>query len=139
MPINLVDIYEVAEKARRTVVIDTPKFHAWVHNYMQPGEHDEMHCHNEDQTFIVIDGECSMHFPDGGKVVITPGKMVTITGGSFYRLENSGTKPMIMIGNRSGSQKTVLKIDYETRQAVQVGGGEGGGRRRAEEAATATA
>ncbi|MPZ47922.1 MAG: cupin domain-containing protein [Dehalococcoidia bacterium] len=130
MPIDLVDIYEVAAKARRTVVIDTHRFHAWVHNYMAPGEHDEMHCHNEDQTFIVIDGECTMHFPDGGKAVITPGKMVTITGGSFYRLENSGDKPMIMVGNRSGSQKTVLKIDYETRQPVSTG--EGGGRRRAE-------
>ena len=46
MPIDLVDIYEVAAKARRTVVIDTHRFHAWVHNYMAPGEHDEMHCHN---------------------------------------------------------------------------------------------
>ena len=135
MPIDLVDIYEVAAKSRRTVVIDTHRFHAWVHNYMQPGEHDEMHCHNEDQTFIVIDGECTMHFPDGGKAVMTPGKMVTITGGSFYRLENSGTKPMIMVGNRSGSQETVLKIDYITRKAEQVGG-RASAARRAEAAAT---
>jgi mannose-6-phosphate isomerase-like protein (cupin superfamily) len=131
MPITEIDIFEVASKARRTVVIDTHRFHAWVHNYMQPGEHDEMHCHNEDQTFIVIDGECSMHFPDGGKVVLTPGKMVTITGGSFYRLENSGDKPMIMVGNRSGSQKTTLKIDYATRKAAPAQGGEGGRRREA--------
>lgn len=29
-----------------------------------------MHCHNADQTFYVIEGECTMHFPDGGKAVM---------------------------------------------------------------------
>jgi mannose-6-phosphate isomerase-like protein (cupin superfamily) len=77
-----------------------------------------MHCHNQDQTFYVIDGQCTMHFPDGGKAVLEPGMMATITGGSFYQLENSGDGPMIMIGNRSGSQEGTKKIDYETRKEI---------------------
>jgi mannose-6-phosphate isomerase-like protein (cupin superfamily) len=59
-----------------------------------------------------------MHFPDGGKAVLEPGMMATITGGSFYQLENSGDGPMIMIGNRSGSQEGTKKIDYETRKEI---------------------
>jgi mannose-6-phosphate isomerase-like protein (cupin superfamily) len=121
MPINVVDIRDAASKARRTVVIDTKRFHSWVHNYIQPGEHDDMHCHNQDQTFIVIDGQCTMHFEDGGHAVLNPGMMVTITGGSFYWIENSGTGPMVMIGNRSGSVKDTLKIDYVTRQPINSG------------------
>jgi mannose-6-phosphate isomerase-like protein (cupin superfamily) len=49
-----------------------------------------MHCHNADQTFYVIEGECTMRFPDGGEVVLKPGQAAMITGGSFYQLENAG-------------------------------------------------
>jgi mannose-6-phosphate isomerase-like protein (cupin superfamily) len=78
-----------------------------------------MHCHNADQTFYVIDGECTMHFPDGGKAVMKPGMAATITGGSFYQLENSGTGPMIMMGNRSGPSEAIQHINYELRKDIK--------------------
>ncbi len=77
-----------------------------------------MHCHNADQTFIVIEGECTMGFPDGSKKRLTPGMVATITGGSFYQLENTGTGPMIMMGNRSGPEETLKTISYETREEI---------------------
>ena len=118
MPIEIINTHDFAhETKRRTVVLNTRKFHAWVH-YYKPGQKDEMHCHNEDQTFYIVEGECSMHFPDGSTSVLTPGMLATITGGSFYQLDNSGDIPLVMIGNRSGSQETTLKIDYETRQPI---------------------
>src|SRR3546814_5487380 len=49
---------------------------------------DDMHCHNADQTFVVLDGECTMSFPDGGKVTLKPGQAALITGGSFYTLRS---------------------------------------------------
>ncbi len=123
MPIEVMDTREVAEREKkRTVVLNTNRFHSWVHYYPTPGQRDEMHCHNQDQTFYVIEGECTMHFPDGGKSVLKPGMLATITGGSFYQLENSGDGPMIMLGNRSGNQDATLKIDYETRQPIATGG-----------------
>jgi len=91
-------------------------------NCYEPGAHDEMHCHNEDQTFIILEGECTMKFPDGGESVLKPGMMATITGGSFYQLNNLTDAPLVMIGNRSGSQNTTLKIDYETRKPLNEGG-----------------
>jgi mannose-6-phosphate isomerase-like protein (cupin superfamily) len=78
-----------------------------------------MHCHNADQTFYVIEGECTMRFPDGGQVVLKPGQAALITGGSFYQLENAGSEPMIMMGNRSGPAKKIQIISYETRKDIR--------------------
>ena len=58
--------------------MNTRKMHAWVHYYPNPGDHDDMHCHNEDQTFICFEGQCTMHFPDGGKAVLRPGMAALI-------------------------------------------------------------
>lgn len=107
------------EKQARTVVMNTRKMHAWVHYYPNPGDHDEMHCHNEDQVFTCFEGQCTMHFPDGGKAALDPGMSALITGGSFYKLENTGKSAMIMMGHRSGSQDTVKIIDYETRKDIR--------------------
>src|SRR5499433_4547922 len=117
MPIEIVDMIKKAhELKKRKVLINTKRFHAWVHYYPNPGDKDDMHCHNADQTFYVIEGECTMHFPDGGAAVPTPGMAALITGGSFYQLENTGKGPMILMGHRSGNQDNVMHIDYVTRQ-----------------------
>ena len=119
MGIEVIDILGKAkEEERRRTVFDTPRFHAWMH-YYKPGQTDQMHCHNADQTFFVIEGECTMHFPDGGKSVLNPGMAALITGGSFYQLENSGSGPMIMMGNRSGPAEKIQIIDYETRKDIR--------------------
>ena len=70
-----------------------------------------MHYHNADQTFYV-EGECTMHFPDGGKAVMKPGMSATITGGSSSSLENSGDGPMIMMGNRSGPSEAIQHLNH---------------------------
>ncbi len=120
MPIKVVDLKEMASQPtpKRTVLINGPRFHAWFHPYMTPGQRDEMHCHNVDQTFYCIDGECTMHFPDGTKQLLRPGMVALITGGSFYQLENSGDGPMIMMGNRSGSSEEIQTISYATREEL---------------------
>ena len=114
MSIEIVDLVDMARKEkRRKNILNTPRFHAWMHFY-KPGQKDEMHCHNADQTFYVIEGECTMHFPDGNKVILKPGMAALITGGSFYQLENATAGPMIMMGNRSGSVEKTRTISYET-------------------------
>ena len=125
MAIEIIDTIEVANRERkRTVVMNTRKLHSWVHYYPNPGDHDELHCHNEDQTFVCIDGQCTMRFPDGSKTVLGPNMAALITGGSFYQLENSGGGPMILMGTRSGSQDNVKIIDHATRKNLRAGGGE---------------
>ena len=78
-----------------------------------------MHCHNADQTFYVIEGECTMRFPDGGKAVLKPGMIATIEGGSFYQLENTGDIPMVMVGTRSGPSEAIQHINYELRKDIK--------------------
>lgn len=124
MAINIINPIEIARREKkRTVVMNTRKLHAWVHYYPNPGDHDELHCHNEDQVFTCFEGECTMHFPDGGKSVLGPGMAALITGGSFYQLENTGSGPMILMGHRSGSQDNVKIIDYKTRKDIREHGG----------------
>jgi mannose-6-phosphate isomerase-like protein (cupin superfamily) len=120
MAIEFADMNELAQnEKRRKVLINTSRFHAWFHYYPNPGDKDDMHCHNQDQSFYVIDGECTMHFPDGTKKVLKPNMAALITGGSFYQLENSGTGPMVMMGNRSGSVEETQTIDYHTRKPIR--------------------
>jgi uncharacterized cupin superfamily protein len=122
--IQIIDPIDVGRREKkRTVVMNTRKLHAWVHYYPNPGDHDDMHCHNEDQVFTCFDGECTLRFPDGGSAVLRPGMAALITGGSFYQLENTGGGPMILMGHRSGSQDTVKIIDYETREDIRLKGG----------------
>jgi len=120
MPIEVMDMPKMArEHGKRKVIFNTNRFHAWLHVYPKPGDADDMHCHNADQTFYVIEGECTMHFPDGGKTVLKPGQAALITGGSFYQLENCGDGPMIMMGNRSGPAEKIQIISYETRKDIR--------------------
>jgi hypothetical protein len=43
-----------------------------------------------------------------------PGMTALIEGGSFYRLENTGTGPMIMMGTRTGPNSANKHINYES-------------------------
>lgn len=58
MAIKILDLKEMAETPgfRRKVLMNGPRFHTWLHVYANPGDHDEMHCHNADQTFYCIEG-----------------------------------------------------------------------------------
>ena len=120
MPIEVFDMIKMAkEEGTRKKIFNTNRFHSWLHVYPKPGDKDDMHCHNADQTFYVIDGECTMHFPDGGKAVMKPGMAATITGGSFYQLENTGPDAMVLMGNRCGASEAIQHINYELRKDLK--------------------
>src|SRR3954447_13501626 len=120
MAVEIHDLLKLAhDEGKRKVIFNTSRLHAWVHVYPETGDKDDMHCHNADQTFCVLEGECTMNFPDGGKAVLTPGMVATIQGGSFYQLENTGSVPMVLMGNRSGPQEDIKHINYETRKDIK--------------------
>ncbi|MBM2812104.1 MAG: Cupin protein [Chloroflexi bacterium] len=134
MAIKVVDMIAEGHKSpQRQVLLSTPRFHAWLHIYEHPGDIDDMHCHNADQTWCLLEGECTIHFPDG-ESVMKPGVAAFIEGGSFYQLHNTGTGPMILMGTRSGASGSTKHINYETRQDI---GDRAKVRRSAPEAAAA--
>jgi mannose-6-phosphate isomerase-like protein (cupin superfamily) len=120
MPAEVFDLVKMfKEDHRRKVIFNTPRMHAWLHIYPEPGDKDDMHCHNRDQTWYLIEGQCTIHFVDQPAQVMKPGMVVAITGGTFYQLENTGDGPMVLMGNRSGaSDGTNVHINYETKQDV---------------------
>ena len=74
MPVEIHNLVEMAhQEKKRKKIFNTQRFHSWLHVYAKPGDKDDMHCHNADQSFYVIEGECTMHFPDGGAAVLTAG------------------------------------------------------------------
>jgi len=93
---------------------------------LEPGQRDEMHCHNADGTFYLIEGECTMHFPDGSQEVLKPGMAGLITGGSFYELQNSGDGPMVLFGHHARPREEMRTILYETRKELIRPGQENG-------------
>jgi mannose-6-phosphate isomerase-like protein (cupin superfamily) len=118
MPIEVYDTAKFAhDTKKRTNIMDTSRLHAWIH-YYKPDQIDEMHCHNQDQTFTVVEGELTMIFPDGGEAKLGAGNMCTITGGSFYQLHNQTDKELIMIGTRSGSIAKTVKVEYGTGRLI---------------------
>jgi mannose-6-phosphate isomerase-like protein (cupin superfamily) len=126
LPIDVVDMIQLAhEQPGRHVLLSTPRMYAWLHVYPNPGDHDDLHCHNADQTFSCIEGECTMRFPNKEPAVLKPGTVALITGGSFYQLENSGPGPMVLMGTRSGPSGSVAHINYETRRDIGRGGPRG--------------
>src|SRR5213592_2817399 len=117
MPIEVMVMPKMArEHGKRKVIFNTNRFHAWLHVYPKPGDADDMHCHNADGTFYVVEGECTMHFPDGGAEVLKPGMAGLITGGSFYQLHNSGDGPMVMLGHHGRPSESMRTILYETKK-----------------------
>lgn len=118
--IKAVNLLEMAKQpgVRRKLLMNGPKFHSWLHVYSNPGDHDEMHAHNADQTFYCLEGECTMTFPGDEKTVLTPGMVALIPGGQFYQLENTGQSKMVLMGTRALSDEASMKIDFETRKDI---------------------
>ncbi len=117
MAIEIVDVIGIAhEERKRRVIMDTRKMHAWMHFYPKPGDHDDMHCHPGDQTFLMLEGECTMHFPDKESATMKPGMVALINGGSFYQLENTGTGHMVLMGTRTGPNSDNKHINYDSKE-----------------------
>ncbi|WP_102349036.1 cupin domain-containing protein [Bacillus sp. Marseille-P3661] len=125
MAIKAVNLKEMANslESRKVILMNGPKFHTWLHVYHNPGDHDEMHCHNADQTFYCIDGECTVYYKDGDKEkkdVLKPGMVALIPGGQFYWIKNTGSSKMVLMGSRALSYEQSMKIDYTSRENVNA-------------------
>ncbi len=92
-----------------------PHFQAWFNTY-PPGRSGRMHCHNADETLCVLEGQLTVHTPDGGSWTLERGHVVLITGGTYYRLENTGPGPLVFMGHNSKPTETMKTVEYDTRK-----------------------
>ena len=88
------------EKIRNLHLFGTDNFRSWM-LYFEPGDGTPMHYHQSPETFLVIDGKCSVKSIDGKERLIEKNQIVFLAAKDYYQLTNVGTEPLVLFGNRS--------------------------------------
>ncbi|MGH6770749.1 MAG: cupin domain-containing protein [Xanthobacteraceae bacterium] len=88
----------------KKVLADTEDSHVWIHGDY-PGTQGPMHRHTADEIFYCVQGECTFTLEKGRRKALKPGMVVFIPKGDYYKLENTGTEYLILLGMRSEPSK----------------------------------
>ena len=88
------------DKIRNTHLFEAANFRSWI-LYFEPGDGTPMHFHQNPETFLVIQGKCSVKGLKGEERVIEKNDIVFLSAKDYYQLTNVGTEPLVLFGNRS--------------------------------------
>jgi mannose-6-phosphate isomerase-like protein (cupin superfamily) len=88
------------DKIRNMHLFGTENFRSWM-LYFEPGDGTPMHFHQSPETFLVIDGKCSIKSIQGEERVVEKNEVVFFPAKEYYQLTNVGTGPLVLFGNRS--------------------------------------
>lgn len=88
------------EKLRNVQLFGTDNFRSWM-LYFEPGDGTPMHYHQSPETFLVIDGKCSVKGIGGDERIIEKNDIVFLPAKEYYQLTNTGTGKLVLFGNRS--------------------------------------
>ena len=88
------------EKIRNKPLFGTENFRSWM-LYFEPGDGTPMHYHQSPETFLVIDGKCSVKSIDGAERIIEKNQIIFLAAKDYYQLTNVGTEPLVLFGNRA--------------------------------------
>ena len=88
------------EKIRNSHFFGTDNFRSWM-LYFEPGDGTPMHFHQNPETFLVIEGKCSVKDLKGSERIVEKHDIVFFAAKDYYQLTNVGTEPLVMFGNRS--------------------------------------
>jgi mannose-6-phosphate isomerase-like protein (cupin superfamily) len=101
---NLTKLKKLPIGHSKKVLADTGDSHVWIHGDL-PGTQGPMHRHTADEIFYCVQGECTFMLDKGKRKALKPGMVVFIPKGDFYKLENTGTEYLILLGMRSEPSK----------------------------------
>jgi mannose-6-phosphate isomerase-like protein (cupin superfamily) len=88
------------DKLRNVQLFGTDNFRSWM-LYFEPGDGTPMHYHQSPETFLVIDGKCSVKGIGGDERLIKKNDIVFLPAKEYYQLTNTGTATLVLFGNRS--------------------------------------
>jgi mannose-6-phosphate isomerase-like protein (cupin superfamily) len=88
------------DKLRNVQLFGTDNFRSWM-LYFEPGDGTPMHYHQSPETFLVIDGQCSVKSIDGHEKLIAKNDIVFLPAKEYYQLTNIGQTTLVLFGNRS--------------------------------------
>jgi mannose-6-phosphate isomerase-like protein (cupin superfamily) len=89
-----------AQKIRNSHFFGTENFRSWM-LYFEPGDGTPMHFHQNPESFLVIQGKCTVKDIQGGERVIEKDDIVFLPAKEYYQLTNTGSEPLVLFGNRS--------------------------------------
>jgi mannose-6-phosphate isomerase-like protein (cupin superfamily) len=101
---NLAKLKKLPLGHSKKVLADTDDSHVWIHGDY-PGTQGPMHRHTADEIFYCVQGECTFTLETGKREKLRPGMVVFIPKGDYYKLENTGTDYLILLGMRSEPSK----------------------------------
>ena len=101
---NLTKLRKLPLGHSKKVLADTDHSHVWIHGD-DPGTQGPMHRHTADEIFYCVQGECTFTLETGARERLKPGMVVFIPKGDFYKLENTGSEYLILLGMRSEPSK----------------------------------
>jgi mannose-6-phosphate isomerase-like protein (cupin superfamily) len=88
------------QKIRNSHFFGTANFRSWM-LYFEPGDGTPMHFHQNPETFLVVQGQCSVKDIKGGERILAKDDIVFFGAKEYYQLTSVGTEPLVMFGNRS--------------------------------------
>jgi mannose-6-phosphate isomerase-like protein (cupin superfamily) len=87
-------------KTRNSHFFGTENFRSWM-LYFEPGDETPMHFHQNPESFLVVQGRCSVKDKEGGERVLEKDDVVFLAAKEYYQLSSVGSEPLVMFGNRS--------------------------------------
>lgn len=88
------------QNIRNSHFFGTDNFRSWM-LYFETGDETPMHFHQNPETFLVVQGECTIKDLKGGERVVKKDDIIFIGAKEYYQLMNKGTAPLVLYGNRS--------------------------------------
>lgn len=88
------------QNIRNSHFFGTDNFRSWM-LYFETGDETPMHFHQNPETFLVVQGECTIKDLKGGERVVKKNDIIFIGAKEYYQLINKGAEPMVLYGNRS--------------------------------------
>src|SRR5262249_59017909 len=88
------------EKIRNMPLFGTENFRSWM-LYFEPGDGTPMHYHQSPETFLVIDGKCSVKSIDGAERIIEKNQIIFLAAKDTIHLPIFGTDRWFSSANRS--------------------------------------
>ena len=87
-------------KIRNSHLFGTENFRSWM-LYFEPGDGTPMHFHQNPESFLIVQGQCSVKDIKGGERILDQDEIIFLAAKEYYQLTSVGSEPLVMYGNRS--------------------------------------
>ena len=96
--------------SRSEMLTNTGNLQIKIRCYAAGGGENAMHSHhNQDHSFIVLQGQARYYGPQGEVYDLTRNQGIMLPSGCYYCFENSGSEPLVVLRIESITKESALK------------------------------